>query len=289
MATSSPRTSRATELEVTPEQRFIRAFHLAAVQAGAVARRLQGEVQPRRKNGHATETGAAVTAVDLAAQDVILHALHAVLPNAAVDAEEETDTVGLFAPTQAGRPLLVVDPVDGSLNYIRGSDDYAVMGALIGDGEYRSALVHFPVHECTYWARSGEGCYRQELSRDAVPAHVARAPKSILVSPGVPKTWRQTLHEEGYAVVESHCSAVDALAPVLGRAEAAVAHGRVSRRRAIGYLIASEAGGTVRLGRRVWRGEDPDTVEDIAGAAIVAVSSSSSDRIHELLQQHHSR
>src|SRR5688572_7819916 len=112
---------------------FIDAFSLAARQAGAVARRLQGEVRLRQKGGSTPES-AALTAVDLATQDVILLALRRALPDVAVDAEEDTETVALFEPAAPGRALVVIDPVDGTLNYSAGSTDYAVMGSLVADG-----------------------------------------------------------------------------------------------------------------------------------------------------------
>ena len=87
------------------EKHFIEVFRLAALQAGSLARRLQGEIQPQTKKNFTTPESAALTAVDLAAQDVILHLLHQAFPEVAIDAEEETDTVHLFPPFREDRPL----------------------------------------------------------------------------------------------------------------------------------------------------------------------------------------
>ena len=66
-----------------PEKQFIEVFRLAALQAGALARRLQGEISGETKKNFSTPEGAALTQVDLAAQDVILHLLHETFPQGA--------------------------------------------------------------------------------------------------------------------------------------------------------------------------------------------------------------
>ena len=71
------------------ESRFIEVFRLCALQAGSVARYLQGKVTVEQKAGQGSPEAAALTAVDLATQDVILQALAAALPELAVDAEED--------------------------------------------------------------------------------------------------------------------------------------------------------------------------------------------------------
>src|SRR5688572_24641297 len=114
---------------MTPE-RFVEVFRVAALQAGQVARYLQGQVQKHEKPGEVTAESAALTAVDLAAQDVILHQLWAAEPRLRIDAEEDTELVSRFQDAPEDAPLVVIDPVDGTLNYTLGSQDYAVMGSL---------------------------------------------------------------------------------------------------------------------------------------------------------------
>ena len=63
-----------------PELRFIEIFRLATIQVGCAATRLQSEVSLGEKTGQATTEGAVLAAVDFAAQDVILHLLHAAMP-----------------------------------------------------------------------------------------------------------------------------------------------------------------------------------------------------------------
>lgn len=265
-------------------QRFIEIFRIAALQAGSVASRLQGEVRTQRKTNETSPESQALTAVDLATQDVVLHLLHALLTKEtdapiALDAEEETDTVALFAPEAPGRDLVVLDPVDGTLSYTRGSRDYAVMGALLQDGRYAASLIHFPAHRVTAWAIRGSGCFRELEGRKPARILRPRAPSRILVTPRTDRKSRDRLASLASEIEISRCSAVDASAPALGRARAALSPKRSDRRRAIGYLLTLEAGGHVQMGDHDWRGEDPDALGEDAAPSIVASSRTLARRV----------
>jgi fructose-1,6-bisphosphatase/inositol monophosphatase family enzyme len=231
-----------------------------------------------------TLESSAVSVADYATQDVVLYALHAGLPGIAVDAEEDTDTVRLFPPPVPGRSLVVVDPVDGSLNYLRGSADFAVMGSLIRGGRYDASLIHFPVAGTTWWAVRGEGCWREDASGERRRIGVAGAPEVVMYTPRSPRSWRGRLGEVAAEVVLSRCSAVDSAAPALGRACAAVSDGRPDRRRAIGYLLVTEAGGTVLIGGRPWQGEDPAPLPRDASPAVVADTEERARRVAALIR-----
>jgi myo-inositol-1(or 4)-monophosphatase len=259
-------------------ERFLEIFGLAARQAGYAARHLQGEISLRTKKGEKSAEAEALTAVDLAAQDIILLLLHSAFPEVAVDAEEKTETVGLFLPSSPGKSVIVVDPIDGTLNYSRGSKEYAVMAAWLERDLYRAALVHFPALQETYWARRGAGC-RKDKAGAGGSIRIGPLPQRVLVTPGVSEHHRQALRGLGFEVVVSRCSAVDATAPAAGKAAAALSLGRPSRRRAIGYLVTMEAGGVVRIGERWWKGEDPLSLPDDRQPAVVAESRDTADRI----------
>ena len=246
-----------TDAENQLAERFLECFLPAALQAGAVARRLQHGVRLEQKGGRTPES-AALTAVDLATQDVLLLALHRAMPEVAVDAEEDTDSVTLFAPESSTRALVVIDPVDGTLNYARQSQDYAVMGALLLEDRFVATVVVFPAWGETYWAKKGAGCWLQRGGGEPERVRIGDAPRVVLVPPGVSRSWRAALADQGYEVRVSRCSAVDSSAPATGRATAAVDRKRPDRRRALPLLLTTEAGGTVLFGERVWYGCDPD-------------------------------
>ncbi len=264
-------------------ERFVDLFRAAARQAGAVALHLQGKVCVERKEAGGMPEAEAVTAVDRATQDVLLHRLHEVFPDVAVDAEEETETVGLFPPEAPDRALVVVDPVDGTLAYTRGSDDWAVMGALIEHGMFSASVLAFPAHRLTCWAIRGGGCF---VARDGEARRVESplgAPAMLLVAPLMPRHRMDRAREIGLTPVRSRCSAVDATAPAIGRARASIASDKADRRRAIGFLATLEAGGAVRFGDREWRGEDPAAFPEDAAPSVAADTSELAAAIVRLL------
>ncbi|HLV22386.1 MAG TPA: inositol monophosphatase family protein [Polyangiaceae bacterium] len=265
-------------------ERFIEVFRLAALQAGAVARYLQGKVGRERKAGQGSPEAEALTAVDLATQDVILHQLRAHLPDVAVDAEEDTPLVDAFDPPAHDRSLVVIDPIDGTLNYSRGSRDYAVMGALIEDGLYRAAVIYFPEYEALYAAARGGGATVERAGERARAVRVADLPDRVLVSPRVGDGAERRLSRHATEIVVSRCSAVDASAPVLGRAKAAVSEARADRRRAIGFLITEEAGGFTLFGDLPWEGRDPELLPADAGPTITAADPQLAWSIREALR-----
>ena len=235
---------------------FLEIFDLAARQAGYVARHLQGEISLRSKKGQKSSEGEALTAVDLAVQDVILTLLHSEFADIAIDTEEKTETVDLFVPSSSGKPLIVVDPIDGTLNYGRGSQEYAIMAAWLEEERYRASLVHFPAAWKTYQARRGDGCWTGGTIGDRM-IKIGTLPQRVLVTPAVPDNYHKALRNIGFEVVVSRCSALEATAPVTGTAAAALSLGRPGRRRAVGFLLTTEAGGVVRIGDHWWDGEDP--------------------------------
>ncbi len=262
-----------------PEKQFIEVFRLAALQAGALARRLQGEIQLQKKKNFSTPEAAALTPVDLAAQDVILQLLHEAFPQAAIDTEEETDTVRLFPSFQKDRPLIIVDPIDGTLNYIKGSIDYAVMGAWFNQGLYRAALIYFPARRDLYWAVRDGGCWHQREWEKPAPVHGGNLTNKVLVTPSVDQAWSDRLRIAGFEVTLSRCSAVDSSAPATKMAAAAVSPGRPCLRRAIGFLLTTETGGTVIIGDRIWQGEDPLILPTGRGPSVVAASEETAEKI----------
>lgn len=255
--------------------RFLRAAAVASRQAGHVARYLQGRVENLGKSAHGTPESEALTAVDLACQDVFLELVRRELPDAAVDAEEDT-ALAMSAPAEGpGRPLVVLDPVDGTLSYLKGSDDWAVMSGLIEDGYFAAVHLEFPSLDRTVWAARGRGCWIREgaaAERRVVLGDPDLAlPRRVLCGAWFPKPGADALVGLGLEVVRSRCSAVDATAPILGRGCGAITRYRVDRRHAIGLVASLEAGAHVRVGDRVWAGEDPATLPDDGRPTVLAV------------------
>jgi fructose-1,6-bisphosphatase/inositol monophosphatase family enzyme len=263
-------------------ERFLEVFRLAAWQAGAVARRLQGRVEAGIKEGQSSPEAAALSSADLATQDVLLLALRDALPDTAVDAEEETELAGAFPAEGSGRSVVVVDPIDGSFGYLRGSPDYAVMAGWLEGNAYRAALAYFPAWDETYWALQGAGCWRRRGGGEAEKIVVGEGGARLLVPPGLPESTRRALATTGLELVVNRCSAVDGVAPLAGRAAASIAWGGPDRRRGIALFLALTAGATVRVGSQPWDGEDPVQAPAADGPTIAAAGAQRAGKLLRL-------
>lgn len=92
-----------------------------------------------------------VTVMDRAAERVILDGLAAARPDDAVVSEETGDTAG------SSRVSWLVDPLDGTVNYLYGIPHYAVSVAAAVDGIPACGVVYDVERRLTYSAIAGRG------------------------------------------------------------------------------------------------------------------------------------
>ncbi|HEX8107334.1 MAG TPA: 3'(2'),5'-bisphosphate nucleotidase CysQ [Kofleriaceae bacterium] len=118
------------------ERELARAIELAR-QAGAEAARMQrGELQVEMKPGDEP-----VTVADRRASELIVAGLAASFPGDPIISEELAP-----APGALGAPRYwLVDPIDGTKDFIRGEDGYSVMIGLVCDGVPTVGVVYQPV------------------------------------------------------------------------------------------------------------------------------------------------
>ncbi len=108
--------------------------------------------------------GSPITAADIAAHEVIAGGL-AELDNSIPLVSEEGDRRLNNISTEL---FWLVDPLDGTLGYIRGDGQYTVNIALINCGQAVAGVIHAPVADCTYYAALGQGSFRQTSHREKV-------------------------------------------------------------------------------------------------------------------------
>ena len=58
--------------------------------------------------------------------------------------------------------LWIIDPIDGTANFLRGMPYWSVALAYLVDGKTTIGVTYDPVHDDLYWARRGAGAYRNE-------------------------------------------------------------------------------------------------------------------------------
>ncbi|MEG1732937.1 MAG: inositol monophosphatase family protein [Longicatena sp.] len=130
----------------------------AMKQAGIVALALQSEIINEGKevehitaeSAHHKAMRTAKTKVDELVQEMLLQAL---LPEYAtllsLDVEEETDTKMRYT-REDYKYTLVLDPIDGTLEYINQKDTYSICAALLYEHDVKVALVYFPKRNILY-------------------------------------------------------------------------------------------------------------------------------------------
>ena len=99
-----------------------------------------------------------VTACDRAAEALILDALRTAAPGVPVIAEEEVAAGRIPAH---GDIYFLVDPLDGTKEFVRGGDDYTVNIGLIVDGAPLLGVVHQPATGLTWAGLVGQGAFRE--------------------------------------------------------------------------------------------------------------------------------
>ena len=127
---------------------------IAGRAAGAEALRLQSGVETQDK-----ADGSPVSAGDLAADRIIRSAIQQAFPEDAILSEEVTDS----AARQSSRRLWIIDPIDGTTNYLRGIPAWAISIALCEprrDGLVpRWGIVYDPTRDEAFTAEDGSGAW----------------------------------------------------------------------------------------------------------------------------------
>lgn len=122
--------------------------------------------------------GSPVTAADRAAHDIICEGLLALTPGVAVVSEEDPAGHG---PTTRGDTFWLVDPLDGTKEFIKGSGEFTVNIALVRDGEPRLGVVAAPATGTTYFASRDDASACVEVGGEVRPIQTREADPSRLV------------------------------------------------------------------------------------------------------------
>ncbi|WP_444910747.1 3'(2'),5'-bisphosphate nucleotidase CysQ [Microbulbifer sp. TRSA005] len=105
-----------------------------------------------------------VTAADLAAHKILAPALAQLIDGVPVLSEEQE--MPSFAERSQWQRYWIVDPLDGTKEFIRRTGEFTVNVALIENGEPVLGVVHVPVLDITYAGGKGDGAFKRTLSGD---------------------------------------------------------------------------------------------------------------------------
>ncbi|CAK9892340.1 MULTISPECIES: 3'(2'),5'-bisphosphate nucleotidase CysQ [Pseudomonas] len=117
-----------------------------------------------------------VTAADLAAHQVIAEGLRALAPEIPVLSEEDCDIP--LSERQGWQRWWLVDPLDGTKEFIAGTEEFTVNIALIEQGQVVFGVVAIPTNGRCYYGGKGFGAWLAEESGAAKAISVRTAPSA---------------------------------------------------------------------------------------------------------------
>lgn len=128
----------------------------AAETAGLEIMRLRSQGQASRS---LTGAESPVTAADLAAEKCIIDRLKSADPSTPIVSEESKTTTEVKAASR--KRYWLVDPLDGTKEFLAGTDEFAVNIALMQDGVPVLGVIHAPAMSETYFAWQGGGAFKR--------------------------------------------------------------------------------------------------------------------------------
>ncbi|NVJ59069.1 MAG: 3'(2'),5'-bisphosphate nucleotidase CysQ [Gammaproteobacteria bacterium] len=115
-----------------------------------------------------------LTRADLASHRVIVDGLRALTPDIPVLSEESK---GISAAERQSWPTYwLVDPLDGTKEFIARNDEFTVNIALIDNNQSVLGVIYVPVFEVTYSAAKEHGAFKQERSEALEKISVRKVP-----------------------------------------------------------------------------------------------------------------
>ena len=186
-------------------------------------------------------SGAVVTVADERAEAALAAGLAALLPGSSIVAEEAAETAPetLDALDRPGA-VWVIDPIDGTANFSEGKACFAVMVALVVDGETAAGWIYDPVAGSAAVVERGAGAWRDGARlRVAAPAPEAEMTGAF--------GWRLD-RDRGFSArfkarTYNKCCGFDYLALAEGRIHFAFYRSLRPWDHAAGQLMHAEAGG----------------------------------------------
>lgn len=133
---------------------FIKQIEQAAREAGEIIRSAHGsDLQVQNKEGRANF----VTVYDKRVQEFLTGRLKEILPDAKFLGEE--NGMDKFQPGDEEGWLFVIDPIDGTTNFIHNMHPFVTSIGLLKDGVPYAGVVYAPVTDQMFSAERGQGAY----------------------------------------------------------------------------------------------------------------------------------
>lgn len=201
-----------------------------------------------RNKETATDPADVVTDADLAAEARLASALRALLPGAVVVGEEAAaQDPGVLQALTGPDPVWLIDPLDGTRNFVAGSCDFGTMVALVHNGAVRSSWIYLPATDQLYEAHAGEGAWVDGRPLRVPPR--TGAPRGSLYTRFMPPELRAAIEARAAEITTlpgTGAACIEYTAVAGGLKDFVVYHRLLCWDHAPGSLLLAEAGGACR-------------------------------------------
>lgn len=223
-----------------------------------------------------------VTRADIEAEAFLEKALPDLLPGSLVVGEEavsrgETDLAVL---QRVDAPIWVIDPVDGTHNFVHHGREFGVMVALVIDGATSFAWIYDVLADSMVVGVCGEGVWQDNSPLSVVTVEAPQSMAGFINPRFFPKAVRPHIEEAQGSFQDCcsiHCAAHEYLNILQGKGQFAVYSRLKPWDHLAGTLMVEEAGGYVRK----WDGS-PYTPQDLDCGLIAAASEESWQVAYEM-------
>lgn len=120
-----------------------------------------------------------LTLADLESQRIILDALHALTPEIPVLSEESAQAP--WSERRHWRELWVVDPLDGTREFVKRNGEFTINVALVVDHEPLLGIVAAPASGELYWGALGVGAFARHRGSPQRQIHVSEPGRPLRV------------------------------------------------------------------------------------------------------------
>jgi fructose-1,6-bisphosphatase/inositol monophosphatase family enzyme len=195
--------------------------------------------------------GEVVTVADREAEAYITPRLRALVDAPVVGEEAAADDPGLLAALRDAPAAWVVDPVDGTANFVAGLPEYAVMAALVRKRRTVAAWILLPAQDSIYVAEDGSGAWRNGVRVLREPAsHRTAQLRGVAHTRYLDPRLRARVHAAASLFGDlgpgSSCAGIDYAQLVEGEVDFVLSWRTLPWDHAPGALILTEAGGVAR-------------------------------------------
>lgn len=157
------------------KEKLLDAIKQAAMQAGIHL--LSGQQQLKDLVVTEKSSNQLVSKIDVETEKIIVAALLRIFPDAGFITEEQTIAT-------AAKPLhFIIDPLDGTTNYLHGLDLYSVSIAAVLNGQLTAGVVYVPSRNELFSAIQGKGAF---LNDQRISVSASNKLKDSLLATGFP-------------------------------------------------------------------------------------------------------